>query len=43
MTCQHIADMALASDRQARAARARGDTATAESHDRETQRLLAMI
>lgn len=42
-TSQEVADMALSEDRAARAARARGDTATAESHDRERDALCALL
>lgn len=43
MTAQAIADAALASDREARRARARGDTATADARDRETQQILSAL
>lgn len=42
-TSQQIADMALAEDRAARAARARGDAATADSHERERDSLCALL
>lgn len=42
-TSQGIADMALAEDRAARVARARGDTATAESHEAERDSLCALL
>ena len=43
LTSQQIADMALSEDRAARAARARGDTATADSHERERDSLCALL
>lgn len=42
-TSQGLADMALAEDRAARAARARGDTATALAHERERDALCSLL
>jgi hypothetical protein len=43
LTPQQIADMALVEDRRARAARARGDTATALEHDLERDSLCTLL
>lgn len=43
MTNQQIADMALAEDQARRAAERRGDSATAAAHDREAERLAALL
>lgn len=43
MTSQEIADMALSEDRAARAARRRGDHATAQAHDDESAKLCTLL
>lgn len=43
LTTQQIADLALAEDRAARAARAKGNEAEARAHDREADALARLM